>query len=86
MTREEALSFFDRIRGEKIRYSAWPKGSYFIPYELGSSIDQFIGDKYYESGHINMEMVYSIERGFHTDSYGYRWEYFIDMDKELDNV
>lgn len=86
MTKEEALAFFDRVRGEKIRWTGWPKDSYFIPYELSSSLGEFIGDKHYESGHINMEMVYSMECGFHTNRYGYRWEYFIDMDKELSNV
>jgi endogenous inhibitor of DNA gyrase (YacG/DUF329 family) len=37
MTNEE---FFEKVKGKKIRLSAWPRGEYVIPYLLKDNANQ----------------------------------------------
>lgn len=73
--------FFDKVKGKKIRWTAWDKNSYFIPKKLENST--LIG---YDSDYDSERTQWNIHNGFNFNDKSNKWEYFIDMEKELENV
>lgn len=74
-------TFFDTVNGKKIRWTQWNKNSYFIPKKLKNDI--LIG---YDSDYVSKDAQWQVVNGFNFNDQGDRWEYFIDINKELENV
>lgn len=86
MTDKETLEFFNKVKGCKIRRTSWDKGDYFIPKRLeGNGI---MYGTFYSSGKYEIRVdSRTISGGFKETTYiPYKWEYVIDMDKELENL
>lgn len=85
MNKEEALEFFNKVKGCKIRWTGWDKKDYFIPERLK---DTFIYGTFYSSmWKESRDDFWSIAGGFKkTDRISSNWEYIIDINKELENV
>lgn len=83
MNKKEIKEFFNQVKGIKIRWSDWSKDEYFIPMKLNSV--SMYGPSFNGGVHFKESLFY-VESGFYPEFYGDKWEYFLDMDKELNNI
>jgi hypothetical protein len=74
-------TFFNKVKGKKIRWTEWDLKHHTIPLELKGPT---IGSMLCLNKPENNESQYWIMNGFDHCMDGYKWEYYIDMDDELD--
>jgi len=90
MTREEALDFFNMVKGKKIRWTLWNPDKFVIPKEFSDlikGISDFTLEGIDEKGR---EICCRTARGFesYTDEYGHdwgRWEFYDRVSGERDD-